>query len=99
MYMFDSVDGAEFWHIDDYFKPIDGGWPMLITKMMHDQIKLETVCILIDIFDCMPRWEKQITEDIVWPTHRRIIKKYTPFINYDKQKFKEILKEKIKEHA
>ena len=99
MYMFDSVDGAEFWHIDDYFKPIDGGWPMLITKMMHDKIKLETVCILIDIFDCMPRWEKQITEDIVWPTHRRIIKKYTPFINYDKQKFKKILKEKIKEHA
>jgi len=99
MYMFDSVDGAEFWHIDDYFKPIDGGWPMLITKMMHDKIKLETVCILIDIFDCMPRWEKQITEDIIWPTHRRIIKKYTPFINYDKQKFKEILKEKIKEHA
>jgi hypothetical protein len=99
MYMFDSVDGAEFWHIDDYFKPIDGGWPMLITKMMHDKIKLETVCILIDIFDCMPRWEKQITEDIIWPTHRRIIKKYTPFINYNKQKFKEILKEKIKEHA
>ena len=99
MYMFDSVDGAEFWHIDDYFKPIDGGWPMLITKMMHDKIKLETVCILIDIFDCMPRWKKQITEDIVWPTHRRIIKKYTPFINYDKQKYKEILKEKIKEHA
>ena len=99
MYMFDSVDGAEFWHIDDYFKPIDGGWPMLITKMMHDKIKLETVCILIDIFDCMPRWEKQITDDIIWPTHRRIIKKYTPFINYDKQKFKEILKEKIKEHA
>jgi hypothetical protein len=99
IYMFDSVNGAEFWHIDDYFKPIDGGWPMLITKMMHDKIKLETVCILIDIFDCMPRWEKQITDDIVWPTHRRIIKKYTPFINYDKQKFKEILKEKIKEHA
>jgi hypothetical protein len=99
MYMFDSVDGAEFWHIDDYFKPIDGGWPMLITKMMHDKIKLETVCILIDIFDCMPRWEKQITEDIVWPTHRRIIKKYTPFIQYDKEKFTKFLKEKIKEYA
>jgi hypothetical protein len=99
MYMFDSVDGAEFWRIDDYFKPIDGGWPMLITKMMHDKIKLETVCILIDIFDCMPKWEKQITEDIIWPTHRRIIKKYTPFISYDKEKYKQMLKEKIKEYA
>jgi hypothetical protein len=99
MYMFDSVDGAEFWRIDDYFKPIDGGWPMLITKMMHDKIKLETVCILIDIFNCMPKWEKQITEDIIWPTHRRIIKKYTPFISYDKEKYKQMLKEKIKEYA
>ena len=99
MYMFDSVDGAEFWHIDDYFKPIDGGWPMLITKMMHDKISLETVCILVDILGCMPKWEKQITEDIIWPTHRRIIKKYTPFIQYDKEKFTKFLKEKIKEYA
>ncbi len=99
MYMFDSVDGAEFWHIDDYFKPIDGGWPMLITKMMNEKISLETVCILIDILGCMPKWEKQITEDIIWPTHQRIIKKYTPFIPYDKEKYKQILKEKIKEYA
>ena len=99
MYMFDSVDGAEFWHIDDYFKPIDGGWPMLITKMMHDKISLETVCILVDILGCMPKWEKQITEDIIWPTHQRIIKKYTPFIQYDKEKFTKFLKEKIKEYA
>jgi hypothetical protein len=99
MYMFDSVDGTEFWHIDDYFKPIDGGWPMLITKMMHDKISLETVCVLVDIFGCMPKWEKQITEDIIWPTHRRIIKKYTPFIQYDKEKFTKFLKEKIKEYA
>ena len=99
MYMFDSVDGAEFWHIDDYFKPIDGGWPMLITKMMHNKISLETVCILVDILGCMPKWEKQITEDIIWPTHRRIIKKYTPFIQYDKEKFTKFLKEKIKEYA
>ena len=99
IYMFDSVDGAEFWHIDDYFKPIDGGWPMLITKMMHEKISLETVCILIDILGCMPRWEKQITEDIIWPTHRRIIKKYTPFISYDKERCKQMLKEKIKQYA
>jgi hypothetical protein len=97
--MFDSVDGAEFWSIEDYFKPIDGGWPMLITKLMHDKISLETVCILIDILGCMPRWEKQITEDIIWPTWHRKIKKYTPFIQYDKDKFKELLKEKIKEYA
>jgi hypothetical protein len=99
IYLFDGVDGAEFWSMDDYFKPVDGGWPMLITKLMHNKITLETVCILIDIVGCMPRWEKQITEDIIWPTHHRIIKKYTPFIKYDKDKFLHILKIKIKEYA
>ena len=99
MYLFDSVDGAEFWSMDDYFKPIGGGWPMLITKLMQKKITLETVCILIDIVGCMPRWEKQITEDIVWPSHHRLITKYTPFIKYDKDKLKKFLKEKIKEYA
>jgi len=98
-YIFDSVDGAEFWSIEDYFKPIDGGWPMLITKLMQKKISLETVCILIDILGCMPRWEKQITEDVVWPTWHRIIKKYTPFLEYDKGKLKQVIKEKIQEHA
>jgi hypothetical protein len=97
--LFDGVDGAEFWSMDDYFKPVDGGWPMIITKLMHDKIKLETVCILIDTIGCMPRWEKTITEDIVWPSYHRLIKKYTPFIQYDKDKFTKFLKEKIKEYA
>ena len=85
--------------MDDYFKPIDGGWPALITKLMHNKISLETVCILIDIVGCMPRWEKQITDDIIWPTWHRLIKRYTPFIQYDKEKFLHILKKKIRETA
>ena len=99
IYLFDSVDGAEFWSMDDYFKCIDGGWPMLITKLMQNKISLETVCILVDIIGCMPRWEKQVTEDIIWPNYCRTIMKYTPFIKYDKEKFTKFLKEKIKEYA
>ena len=66
---------------------------------MHNKLSLETVCILVDILGCMPRWEKEVTDDLIWPTQHRIIKKYTPFIQYDKVKFKQILKEKIKEYA
>jgi hypothetical protein len=99
MYLLDKVDGAEFWTMDDYFKPFDGGWPNIITKLMQNKISLETVCILIDIVGCMPRWEKQITDDLVWPTWHRLIKRYTPFIQYDKEKFLHILKKKIHEQA
>jgi hypothetical protein len=97
--LFDKVDGAEFWSMEDYFKPIDGGWPNIITRLMQDKLSLETVCILVDVIGCMPRWEKEITEDIIWPSNQRIIKKYTPFIDYDKAKFTRFLKEKIKEYA
>jgi hypothetical protein len=99
MYLFDMVDGAEFVNRDDILKPIDGGWPMIITKLMKNQVSLESVCILVDLVGCMPRWEKQITEDIIWPTHHRIITKYTPFIQYDKKKFLHILKKKIHEQT
>jgi hypothetical protein len=99
MYLFDMVDGAEFVNRDDILKPINGGWPMVITKLMKNQVSLESVCILVDLVGCMPRWEKQITEDIIWPTHKRLIQKYTPFIQYDKDKFLHILKKKIHEQA
>lgn len=99
IHLLDKVDGAEFWTMDDYFKPIDGGWPNIITMLMQGKLSLETVCVLIDIVGCMPRWEKQITDDILWPTWHRLIKKYTPFIRYDKDKFLHILKKRIREYA
>jgi hypothetical protein len=44
-------------------------------------------------------WSKKIEDDIIWPNWEMKILKYKPFLNYDKVKFKAILKEKIKEYA
>jgi hypothetical protein len=43
-----------------------------------------------------PMWEKKITDDVIWPNWKMKIEKYTPFIIYDKAKFKDILKEGVK---
>jgi hypothetical protein len=94
----DKVDGAEFWSFDDYFKPMSGGWPNIITKLMKNEIALESVCLLVDIANIMPMWEKEITDDLLWPTWHRLIKKYTPFIQYDKEKVLHILKKRIREY-
>jgi hypothetical protein len=45
-----------------------------------------------------PMWQRKITDDIVWPSWKMKIEKYTPFINYDKQKLKSILKDNIHEN-
>lgn len=77
----------------------DGQYPLLLREMTYGNISIETVCILNDIMNFLPMWSKKISDDVVWPTHQRKIEKYTPFIVYDKAKFKEILKESLKEYA
>jgi hypothetical protein len=92
--LFDTIDGD----YDDILKPVNGDWPMIVTNLMKKKVTLESVCILVELVGCMSKWEKQITEDILWPPIHRMIKKYTPFIEYDKDKFMKLLKEKIKNY-
>lgn len=77
----------------------DGQYPLLLKEMTYGNISIETVCILNDIMNFLPMWDKKISDDVIWPTYKRKIEKYTPFIVYDKEKFKEILKESLREHA
>jgi len=75
------------------------GYPQLMHFVQLKQVSLETLCILNDIMNFFPMWNKKIDDDIIWPDFKLKCLKYTPFIQYDKQKFKNILKEKIKEYA
>jgi len=81
------------------FKVYDGQQPDLLGLMLRGKIALETVCILDEFLNFIPTWKKKISDDIIWPSHYRLITKYKPFIQYDKNKFKQILKEKIHEQA
>mgnify|MGYP003704455439 CR=1 FL=1 len=74
-------------------------YPLLMRMAQMKQITLETLCILNDIMNFFPMWDKKIDDDIIWPDFKLKCVKYTPFIDYDKKKYIEILKEKIKEHA
>ena len=73
--------------------------PVLLDEVMQGEVTLETLCIMDDIMNFLPMWQKKIEDDIIWPEWHRKIIKYKPFIHYDKQKFKQILKDKIKEYA
>ena len=77
----------------------DGQYLILLKEMTHNDTNIETVCILNDIMNFLPMWNKKISDDVVWPSLKRRIEKYTPFLTYDKEKFKLILKESLKEHA
>jgi hypothetical protein len=74
-------------------------FPLLMQCAQQGDIALETLIILDDLMNFFPMWEKEIYDDIVWPNFRTKCMKYKPFLHYDKEKFKQILKEKVKEYA
>jgi hypothetical protein len=44
----------------------------------------------------LPMWQRKISDDIRWPSlHRKWIK-YSPFLSFDKNKFREIALKELK---
>ena len=84
---------------DEMLEVKPNGYPILMRMTQLKQVSLETLVILNDLLKFFPMWNKKIDDDILWPDFKMKCEKYTPFLNYDKVKFKEILKEKIKEYA
>lgn len=84
---------------DEMLEVKPNSYPVLMKFVQLKQVSLETLCILNDMLKFFPMWDKKIDDDIVWPDFKMKCEKYTPFLNYDKVKYKAILKEKIKEYA
>jgi len=84
---------------DEMLNVKPNSYPILMKLIQLKQVSLETLVILNDIMNFFPMWTKKIDDDIIWPDFKLKCEKYTPFLNYDKVKFKAILKEKVKEYA
>ena len=69
----------------------DGQYPHLIRLYNMKRITIETLVILCEILKCLPYWEKKISDTILFPDINRLVRKYYPFLQYDKSKMKEIL--------
>ena len=70
----------------------NGQYPLLLNEVMRGKIAIETLVILNELMNFLPMWQKKIDDDIIWPEWQRKIKKYTPFVEYDKMKFKNIIR-------
>lgn len=75
---------------------VDDSHPLLLKLYLSNSISLETLTILVDLTHCEIRWDKHLKDDLVWDDLRNKIIKYKPFMNYDKDKMKNIVIEKFK---
>lgn len=71
----------------------DGEHPPLLKQYMGKQISIEILIIMLDICNCLGYWDKKMTDDLLWDEISSLAKNYKPFLRYDREKFKEMLKE------
>lgn len=76
---------------DDALRVTDNQHPTLMRLHSAGVICDETLCIIVDLTGCYKHWNAKLSGDVVWDQISLFIRKYTPFIPYDKDKIKKIV--------
>ena len=72
------------------------GHPIILKKYLGGNVNLETLVIFDRIFSFSKNFDKKL-DDPVWETVSLKIKKYSPFLNIDVFKYKNILRDILDE--
>lgn len=70
--------------------------PILMKEVLKERTNLETLLILNSILRFFPNWNKTMKDNIIWEHFKLKCIKYFPFMKFDKDKMKTILKTEVK---
>ena len=85
--LFDSVSSPEKVFISQ------SNYPPIVQLYLSGHIGEDTLCVINNFFNFVPKLDKDLgQDDIVWKSIRIITIKLLPFIEYDKLRFKNIVK-------
>ena len=82
-------------NFDSNFLVEDNSHPNVLKLYLSNEISIETLVILTDLVRCISYWNKSMSDDPIWNDVLLKIKKYKPFIKYDKEKMKKIIIDKF----
>ena len=66
-------------------------YPDIVTLFLRGNIALETLVILDDVTGFTKKFDIYYEDDVIWPKISRKIRKYRPFLKYDKAKMRKII--------
>jgi len=66
-------------------------YPSIVMLFLRGVIAPESLVILDDFTGFTKKFDKYYEDDIIWPKISRKIRKYRPFVKYDKAKMKKIM--------
>lgn len=73
----------------------NGQHPYILKAYLRKTITLETLVILDSLANFVDEFDSKIADDILWPDISRLIKKYKPFLKFDKEKYNAIFRRRI----
>lgn len=75
------------------FEVAEYSHPLLLRKYMQKEVSPETMVIMDSVLGFINRWNKTIDDTIIWPKVRDKLLNYKPFMSFDKDRYKKIMKE------
>lgn len=80
--------------LNEFMKCKNSQHSLLIQKYLQKHLSLETLVIVNQIFNYVKKYD-EILDDPVWEILSLKIKKYSPFVNINKEKYIEVMRETI----
>lgn len=80
------------------FKFNTARYPAIIELYLNRTISLETLCILNHYTKFVNKFDSSLSNDFLWGPLSQKIKKYTPFITFDHDRLKHVLKKRVEEN-
>ena len=71
-------------------------YPDIVTLFLRGNIALETLVILDDVTGFTKKFDIYYEDDVIWPKISRKIRKYRPFLKYDKSKMRKVIIDLVK---
>jgi hypothetical protein len=88
-----QTEMSQFENLNDALNVYGGQYPNALKQYKAKQLSKETLCVLNGSLNVFSYWSTSIEDNIVWPRLRNKLSKYEKFMSYDREKFKQILKE------
>ena len=73
------------------FQSTQGQHPIIVKLYLRHDVSIETLVILNKLNNFIDQLDIDLKDDLVWPDTSRIIRKYSPFLNVEKDKYNGIL--------
>lgn len=85
----------EYTDFNSMFTVNNGDHPWLLEKYYSGVVSKEVIIGMNSVLRFVPKWNNQIQDDILWPNTCNSWKRYAPFLEYNKDKIKEILQKEF----